>query len=91
MWLIPLVAIFVIGCFLGRARSPDFYKILALVVITFVYAVWQYYQMGDVDLTRPLSPATADFAGRVVVFFIIGVGGGAITNAIRLSEMKPRG
>lgn len=90
MWVVPLVLMFVFGCVIGSTRSRDLYKITGLLIVTIIYGVWQFYAMGDVDFSHPLSPAMVDFFGRVVVFFIMGVGGCAITNALRLTESKSR-
>ena len=90
MFWVPMIAIFAIGCFLGRVKGGEFYKFLALIIITGAYSMWQFHQMGDVDLDYPLSPAMADFFGRIVLFLVIGVGSTAVTSAIRVSETKPR-
>lgn len=88
-WVSLLVAL-VLGGLIGHNKSPVVYKIFAIFVAAVVYAALQKYLMGDVELSRPSSSAIVDFVGRVTLFAVCALGAGAVTNALLVSESKPR-
>lgn len=89
-WLTLLIfaTMFIIGLLIGRARAPDTFKVVGLLALTALYSAYlgsdPYFQFKSV-----FEPAAADFFGRIILFFVIGVGGATITNAIRLKSTPP--